>query len=67
MSRRKTFCQNCGLLIDKDTLALNKKLFTEQAEKFFCLSCLAEYLECTEESLQEMIDSLKKRGCGYFS
>lgn len=66
MPRKKIVCQNCGLQVDKDTLALHKKLFTERVDRFFCLACLADYLECTEESLQEMIDNLKKRGCEYF-
>ena len=35
--------------LDKDSIALNKKLLGKEVENFYCLPCLAEYLNTTVE------------------
>jgi biotin operon repressor len=63
---KKKVCFNCGELVVKDVISLHRKLFSDNVDRFFCLSCLAEYLECTEEDLKKLIKELKEQGCVYF-
>jgi biotin operon repressor len=65
MKNKKT-CFNCGQLVAKDVVALHKKLFSDNVDRFFCLPCLADYMECSEEDLKRLIKELKERGCVYF-
>ncbi|NYE57520.1 biotin operon repressor [Carboxydothermus ferrireducens DSM 11255] len=64
--RKKNVCFNCGAIVVKDVISLHRKLFSNNVDRFFCLACLAEYLECTEEGLRELITNLKEQGCVYF-
>ena len=52
--------------LDKDTIALNKKLLGKKIETFYCLSCLAEYLNTTVEELMDKIEEFKEEGCTLF-
>lgn len=59
------YCQ-CGANLDKDTVALNKKLLGREIRSLMCLCCLAEYLSCTEEDLRVKIEEFKEQGCTLF-
>ena len=52
--------------IDKDTIALNKKLLGLNIERFYCLDCLAEFLNVTVEELLDKIEEFKEEGCILF-
>jgi uncharacterized protein YlaI len=52
--------------LDKDTVALNKKLLRKNIEHFYCLECLANYLDTTVEDLQDKIEEFKEEGCTLF-
>ncbi len=52
--------------IDKDTIALNKKLLGLNIERFYCLDCLAEFLNVTVEELLDKIEEFKEEGCTLF-
>ena len=61
-------CFSCGKAnIERDTIALNKKLRGEEIDRFFCLPCFAESLEVTEEELLAKIEEFKAEGCKLFS
>lgn len=53
--------------LDKDTIALNKKLLGKNIKEFYCLDCLANYLGCTAEDLIEKIEEFKEEGCELFN
>ena len=53
--------------LDKDTVALNKKLLGREIDSFYCLDCLADYLGVTTEELLEKIEEFKSEGCKLFS
>jgi len=53
--------------LDKNTLGLNKKLLGEDICNFYCMECLADYLEVTVEELQDKIEQFKAEGCKLFS
>ena len=60
-------CIICGKAdLNKDTIGINKKLLGEDILNFYCLDCLAEYLECTVEELLDKIEEFKEEGCKLF-
>lgn len=52
--------------LDKDTIGLNKKLLGLDISEFYCMSCLADYLDVTEEELLAKVDEFKEEGCTLF-
>ena len=62
-------CRYCDARLDKDGVALNKKLFSRSAETgyFLCLTCMALGLDCTVEDLKDRIVEFKTAGCTLFS
>lgn len=52
--------------LDKDSIALNKKLLGKDIEGFYCLECLAEYLNTTVRELMDKIEEFKEEGCTLF-
>lgn len=65
MSRKKLCCE-CGRGLSKDEVALTKKLIDLDAEELYCLDCLAEYIGCTKQDLNEKIQEFKEQGCTLF-
>ncbi|WP_034500788.1 hypothetical protein [Butyrivibrio hungatei] len=61
-----SICYVCGKDISKNEVGLTKKLINKNAKDFYCLSCLAEYLEVTEEELKDKIEEFKDEGCSLF-
>ena len=60
-------CISCGKRdLSRDEIGINKKLLGEQVENFYCLDCLADYLECTVDELLEKIEEFKEEGCKLF-
>ncbi len=52
--------------LEKDTIALNKKLLGKEVESFYCLPCLANYLNTTVDELLDKIEEFKEEGCTLF-
>ena len=50
----------------KNEIGLVKKLIDKKSDKFYCLGCLAEMLEVTEDELLEKIEEFKDEGCTLF-
>ena len=60
-------CLACGKKqLAKDTIGINKKLLGKDIKTFYCMDCLADYLGCTVEDLQEKIEEFKEEGCTLF-
>ena len=60
-------CYVCGKSpLTKDEIGINKKIIDKKATQFYCLSCLAEFLEVTEEELLAKIEEFKAEGCKLF-
>lgn len=63
----KITCEVCGAEnIEKDVIALNKKLFDKNVKQFYCLKCMADVLEVTKEDLLDKIEEFKEDGCTLF-
>lgn len=50
----------------RDEIGLTKKIIDKKTTTFYCLPCLAEYLEVTEEELLAKIEEFKNGGCKLF-
>ena len=60
-------CIICGKQeLTKDTVGINKKLLGTDIVNFYCMECLADYLECTVEELLDKIEEFKDEGCKLF-
>ena len=60
-------CIACGKEpLSKDEIGINKKLLGEQAENFYCMYCLADYLEVETQDLLDKIEEFKEEGCKLF-
>lgn len=67
MPKRPVSCSNCGKpVLTRDEVGVNKKLLGENVVRFLCLSCLAEYLDISEEDLLAKIEEFKAAGCKLF-
>lgn len=65
--RKKYACKVCFKEpLTKDEVGINKKLLGLDNKVFFCMDCLAEYLECTTEDLLDKIEEFKNEGCTLF-
>lgn len=64
---KKEFCISCGKTdLTKNEIGINKKLVGENMESFYCLECLAEYLEVALQDIMDKIEFFKDEGCKLF-
>ncbi len=66
MARKRKLCCECEKPLKKDEKALSMKLLGTDTEDYYCLDCLAEYLECSIEDLKIKIQAFKEEGCTLF-
>jgi predicted nucleic-acid-binding Zn-ribbon protein len=60
-------CYVCGKdNLSRNEIGLSKKFFGRNIKKFYCISCLADHLEMTEEELMDRIEYFKDQGCRLF-
>ena len=60
-------CYVCGKEnLSKNEIGLVKKLLDKNAKHFYCLHCLANYLEVDTEFLLEKVEEFKSQGCTLF-
>jgi uncharacterized protein YlaI len=52
--------------LTKTEVGLTKKLLNKDAKMFYCIDCLAEYLEVDAEFLLEKVEEFKEQGCDLF-
>lgn len=64
----KTECICCRKNnLDKDTIGINKKLLGTDVSTFYCMDCLADYLNTTVEEILEKIEEFREEGCALFN
>lgn len=60
-------CYACGKTpLSKDEIGLTKKLIDKNASNFYCMECLADYLEVTVDELSAKLEEFKEEGCTLF-
>ena len=61
-------CSSCRKKpLSKDEIGICKKMLGKSNNTFFCLDCLASYLDTTVDDLIEKIEEFKEEGCKLFS
>lgn len=60
-------CYVCGKeSLSKDEIGLTNKLLNRDTKRFYCIDCLAEYLETDTEFLVSKAEEFKEQGCTLF-
>lgn len=60
-------CVSCGKEnLTRDEIGINLKLLGEQIESYYCLDCLAAYLDVTIQDILDKIEEFKEEGCKLF-
>lgn len=59
-------CTICNKDLEKDEIALCKKLLGRKTKQFLCIECLSEYLNTDRELLMQKIEQFKEEGCTLF-
>ena len=60
-------CAACGKEpLSRNEIGINKKLLGQGVESFYCLDCLADYLEVTPQDILDKIEEFKAEGCKLF-
>ena len=52
--------------MSKNEIGLTKKLLDADSRQFYCIDCLAEYLEIDVEFLLAKLEEFKEQGCTLF-
>lgn len=64
---KNIICVSCGKKnLTRDEMGINIKLLGEQIESYYCLDCLAEYLDVTTQDILDKIEEFKEEGCKLF-
>ncbi len=64
---KKVNCVACGKVgLSRNEIGINKKLLGDNGGNFYCLDCLAEYLEVTPQDILDKIEEFKEEGCTLF-
>lgn len=66
MKRVKKECVDCSKHLSKDEFALSQKMLGRNITEFYCIDCLAEFLECDRDDLEIKIQEFKEQGCTLF-
>lgn len=60
-------CVSCGKQsLGKNEVGINKKLLGEATTAFYCMDCLADYLDVTVQDIEDKIEEFKEQGCKLF-
>ena len=60
-------CISCGKKpLSKDEIGVNKKLLDADNGNFYCMECLAEYLEVEVQDILDKVEEFKEQGCKLF-
>lgn len=59
-------CRYCKKELEKDEVALSKKLLGRSTKEFMCIDCLADYIDCTVDDLRVKIEEFREQGCTLF-
>jgi len=66
IKKKVILCCECKNILVKDHVALSKKLLGRNITQFYCISCLAKFLECEINDLEIKIMEFKEQGCALF-
>jgi hypothetical protein len=65
--KNSTRCFACGEeSLAKDEVGINIKMLGDKIKQYYCLDCLADYLDVTTGELLAKIEEFKEQGCKLF-
>lgn len=64
---RSQKCVSCNKSITRDEKGISMKLLGEDIQNYYCLECLADFLEVTISDLMDKIEEFKEEGCTLFN
>ena len=67
MAKKIYECVACGKKpLSRDEIGITKKLTGLKARDFYCLDCLANYLDADRQDILDKIEEFKNEGCRLF-
>lgn len=60
-------CFSCKRILLSDEIALTRKLINRGATDFYCISCLADHFQVSEDTLRQKIKDFRDMGCTLFT
>jgi len=66
VKQKENYCTDCSATLEKDEIALVKKLFGKDISTFYCLNCTASIIDCEISDLKDKIQEFKEQGCALF-
>lgn len=64
---KRVNCASCGKSLErKNEIGINKKLLGEKTLAFYCIDCLADYLEVSVQDIEDKIEEFREQGCKLF-
>ncbi|MEG0457440.1 MAG: hypothetical protein RR549_04855 [Oscillospiraceae bacterium] len=60
------YCINCNRPLERDDIAVHKKLINRGASEFMCKTCLAKFYKCDVSLIEKKIEQFKQQGCLLF-
>lgn len=67
MAKKNFDCIACGKsALSKNEIGINKKLLGMKTKNFYCLECLANFLEVEPQDILDKIEDFKNGGCKLF-
>ena len=67
MAKKNFDCIACGkCALSKNEIGINKKLLGMKTQNFYCLECLANFLEVEPQDILDKIEDFKNDGCKLF-
>lgn len=67
MAKKIFECTSCGKKpLSKNEVGITKKLLGNSSKNFFCLDCLANFLEVEPQDILDKIEEFKNEGCKLF-
>ncbi len=68
MAKKNFGCIACAKRpLSKDEIGINKKLLGVKVKNFYCIDCLADFLEVTPQDILDKIEDFKHDGCKLFN
>lgn len=55
-------CMECGGELFADDIAIHRKLIMRNADKFYCIDCLAKHFNCTRKDVEKLIAYYRESG-----
>lgn len=59
-------CRSCGRELTFNEIGATKKFINRGSTSFFCKTCLAKWLDVSEELIDQKIEHFKRQGCTLF-